>query len=342
MSTCFAASLLFLLVSLTRADQFIFPEDMNADSGTPNQIFYLGEPQEFTWSTSAVSVVLELWQDSSDSSDTLSQNCSGGSYTWNGLITQDLSQGEVFFLQITDAAGKDGLATSRDFNISLAPVAQTTSIASNSSPSPQINVASSKESASVASSPASSVSLPSPSTTSGPGTVSTSKPAPSVAASSAPAQGLATRSDASRISEPSTPVSTSSSSTTTSSTSTPSAQSQASLTFTPLKLSLTIGLPVLSLALLAFILFFIRHRRGLSLVRAQSPPLWTAPTETVVPERKGPYERVEMEVPGLIGVKGTGEVGEKRGGGYAKAELGGQDAGIGEKAFEAPMGVELP
>jgi len=69
------ALLLFVLVSVTNADQFIFPADVNSVSDTPYQIFYVGEPQEFKWETSAASVVLELWQDETDASDTLSREC---------------------------------------------------------------------------------------------------------------------------------------------------------------------------------------------------------------------------------------------------------------------------
>ena len=74
-------------------------------------------------------------------------------------------------------------------------------------------------------------------------------------------------------------------------------------------------------------------------MRAQSPPPWTGPPETPVPERKGPYERVEMDVPGSEMVKDVGSPRGKEGGGFAKTELG--ESGMGEKVVE-PVGVELP
>jgi hypothetical protein len=65
------STLFLIFASVIRADNFTFPEDDTPQPSTPDPIYQLGEPQQFTWTTSASSVTLILLQNDSDATETL-------------------------------------------------------------------------------------------------------------------------------------------------------------------------------------------------------------------------------------------------------------------------------
>jgi hypothetical protein len=73
MALIFLASILIIFVSLARADKFVFPDDSSDTTATQIPVFPLGQTQTFTWTTSASSVALVMYQDATDYEGTLSR-----------------------------------------------------------------------------------------------------------------------------------------------------------------------------------------------------------------------------------------------------------------------------